>query len=114
MTPEPEPLPVGEETAMETTEGETAAAMVCTSTALPTTVIKVRVFEQLPSVAAKSAFVRLSTQTFVGGVSGVTATATPPATTAPMTKPLITLVKVDSVCMSVTQSSFSEKILNGN
>jgi hypothetical protein len=81
---------------------------------LPTISIKVRVFEQLPSVAAKRAFVLLSTQTFVGGLSGVTATATPPATTAPITKPTMTLLKVETVAMRHTSSLFSEKNLNGN
>jgi hypothetical protein len=106
-------LPAIEETAIETTEGETAAAIVWTSTPLPTISINVRVLEQLPSVAAKRALVRLSTQTFVGGRSGVTATATPPATTAPITKPIMSLLKVETVCMAFTQSLFSEKNLNG-
>ena len=64
--------------------------------------IKVRVFVQLPSVEAKRALVRLSTQTFVGGTLGVTATATPPATTAPRTKPIMILLKLEIVLMSVT------------
>ena len=87
---------------METTEGETADAMVSTSAPFPAISIKVRVFAQLPSVDAKSAFVRLSTHTFVGGVFGETATATPPATTAPIKKPIITLLKVETVFMLVT------------
>jgi hypothetical protein len=103
------PFPAGDETAIETTDGETADAMVCTSTELPTTVIKVRVFEQLPSVAAYSALVRLSTHTLVGGTSGVTATATPPATTAPITKPIITLLNVETVCMRVPHHLFLKK-----
>ena len=87
---------------METTDGETADAMVSTLTPCPATSIKVRVFEQLPSVAGNRALVRLSTQTFVGGTLGVTATATPPATTAPRTKPTMTLLKLEIVLMSVT------------
>jgi hypothetical protein len=69
---------------------------------LPEISIKVRVFVQLPSVEAKRALVRLSTQTFVGGVLGDTATATPPATTAPIKKPIITLLNVEIVLMLVT------------
>ena len=93
------PFPVSPFTAIETTEGETADAMVWTSREEPTISIRVRVLVQLPSVLANMALVRLSTQTFVGGVSGVTATATPPATTAPITKPLITFVNVETEFM---------------
>ena len=73
--------------------------MVSTSSDEPTISIKVLVLTQLPSVDAKICLVRLSTQTFVGGVSGVTATATPPAITAPITKPAITFVNVDTEFM---------------
>ena len=100
ITPEPVPLPPKESTAIETTDGETVAAMVLTSKLAPTISIKVRVLAQLPSVLAKTALVRLSTQTFVGGVSGVTATATPPATTAPVTKPIITFENVETGFMA--------------
>ena len=102
MTPEPVPPLWIEETAIETTDGETAEAIVSTLTPLPTTSIRVRVLAQLPSVAANKALVRLSTQTFVGGTLGVTATATPPATTAPRTKPIMILLKLEIVLMSVT------------
>ena len=50
----------------------------------------------------------------MGGVSGETATATPPATTAPITKPLITLVNVDTVFMRETLSLLPERTFNGN
>ena len=114
MTPDPVPFPVSPFTAIETTDGETADAIVCTSSEDPTISISVLVLVQLPSVLANMALVRLSTQTFVGGVSGVTATATPPATTAPITKPLITLVNVDREFMGRTLSLFPERFFNLN
>jgi hypothetical protein len=53
-------------------------------------------------VDAKRALVRLSTQTFVGGVLGEMATATPPATIAPIKKPIMTLLKEEIVLILVT------------
>jgi hypothetical protein len=91
-----------DETAIDTTEGDTADAIVSTSAPLPAISINVRVFAQFPSVDAKRAFVRLSTQTFVGGVLGETATATPPATIAPIKKPIMTLLKEEIVLILVT------------
>jgi hypothetical protein len=58
--------------------------------------------------------VRLSTQTFVGGVLGVTATATPPATTAPARNPIITFENVDSGFMEGTFTFFPERIFKTN
>ena len=114
MTPEPVPFPAIPATAIETTDGETADAIVCTSRDAPTISIRVRDLVQLPSVLAKIAFVRLSTHTFVGGISGDTATATPPATTAPITKPLITLVNVETVFIGGTLSLFPGRFFNRN
>ena len=114
MTPDPVPFPVNPFTAIETTDGETVDAMVWTSSDAPTISMRVRDLVQLPSVLAKIALVRLSTQTLVGGMSGVTATATPPATTAPVTKPLITLANVDTVFMGQTLSFFPERFFKGN
>ncbi|NDD60224.1 MAG: hypothetical protein EB011_02835 [Actinobacteria bacterium] len=56
----------------------------------------------------------LSTQIFVREFVGVTATATPPATTAPMTNPIMILENVDSGLMRVTLSCDSENFFNGN
>ena len=114
MTPEPVPLPVKPFTAIDTTDGDTAAAILWTSSDEPTISMRVLLRVQLPSVLAYTALVRLSTHTFVGGVSGDTATATPPATTAPITNPLITLVNVDTVFMRQTLSLLPERSFNGN
>ena len=99
---------------MDTTEGDTADAIVWTSRVEPTISMRVRVRVQLPSVVAKICLVRLSTHTFVGGVLGVTATATPPATTAPVTKPVITFVNVEIVFIWRTLSLLPERFFNVN
>ena len=51
MLHDPLPLPVAAVTAIETTEGETAAAMLSTFIPEPATSIRVRVLVQLPLVA---------------------------------------------------------------
>ena len=100
MTPEPVPLPDNPFTAIDTTDGETSEAIVLTSREEPTISINCRDLGQDPSTLAYRAFVLVFTQTLVGGVSGVTATATPPAITAPITKPVITLVNVEREFMA--------------
>lgn len=111
MNPEPEPPPNAVLTEIETTDGETIEAIDCTSNPDPTISIKVRDLLQLPSVLANIALLFLSTQTFVGGVSGVTATATPPATIAPVTKPIITFVKEDIGFIRLDLHSFLRDLL---
>jgi len=114
MTPDPVPLPASPFTAIETTDGETADAIVCTSSEEPTISINCRDLGQDPSTLAYRAFVLVFTQTLVGGVSGDTATATPPATTAPITKPLITLVNDEIEFMEWTLSLIPERFFKTN
>jgi hypothetical protein len=56
----------------------------------------------------------LSTQTFVGGVSGVTATATLPATIAPAKNPINTFEKEERGFMVGTFSRIPERMINVN
>jgi hypothetical protein len=56
----------------------------------------------------------LSTQILVEEGGGVTATATPPATTSPMTNPAITFEKVDAFFMTATLAFLPENSFNKN
>ena len=80
------PPPVGVETAIDTTDGVTVAAIFLTSKEFTVSSSGERPFEHLPSADKKSAFVLLSTHAFTPPVLLISATATPPATLAPRTK----------------------------
>jgi len=92
MEPEPLPLPLGEVTFKETTEGETSCAILFIFAPVAPISIADLPLGQLPFVDAKSALLLLSIHALTTGTLELFATAKPPTLNAPITNPTATLL----------------------
>jgi hypothetical protein len=111
--PEPDPLPLEVETAIETTDGVTREEMVFVFIPFPPISIRVRPLEQVPLLEMKSAPVRLSAQAFTEPVGWViAAVAIDPATAAPATNAATNLpVRENEIFIIQIMPNFSEFFL---